>query len=305
MKKRKKFVLKIDTDMLEGSKDIMEDEFSLYYSKLSEEEKQKLYEENLRSVEEDYAEMEFIERIKNNINYIDIINKLIIETDRSKGLTSYEISKDLDMDQGYVRRYLVELKEANLVLMNEKPKRGRMRHEYWMDIYRKRWFFMNIPWIGVDYEDETEDILILLSKRKLMNPKNEIKKKSKYRDIFSLSYNIGKLALSVAQEIENDIYLPTIEVEKRDIEDLIPYGIAFNAIRDAIFKGYLKDVFGEKERIQRLKIFPYPRAYEFYDLDEFIEDAQALYEHSEEVIDRMFFRKPEFFPDTKNGGKES
>jgi len=300
MKKRKKLVF---PNIFKKSEDI--DEFEYFYSKLSEEEKQKFYEEELKRIQEGYDFQDFLNRIEKNQDYIDITNKLITETNEDKGLTAYEISKDLGMDQGNVRKRLVELKKENFVLINKRPRKERMRHEYWMTEDQKKRLISLIPWIGVDYEEEVEDILILLSERKLINPANEIKKRSEYRDRSSLSYTIGKTALSVAQEIEVYIDTPTIEIEKLHVEDLVPYGIAFNAIRDAIFKKHLKCVFGNKERIRKLNIFPYPRAYEFYELEEFIKDAEALKNRSEKVIDRMFFRKPEFFPDSKNGGNKS
>lgn len=301
MKKRKKFFLRIS---VEDSEDFPSD-WDIYFSQLSEEEKQQYYIEDQKSVEEDYARIDFLSRVKNNLDYTDIVNKLIIKTDRGKGITAYKISKDFAMDQGNVRKYLIDLKEANLLLMNKNPKNGRMRHEYWLDEYRKRWFFEWIPWIGVDYEEEIEDILILLTERKLINPEYAITEKAEYRDCPSLSYDVGKTALSIIQEIERSIRLPTTDVEKFDVKELTRYGIAFNAIRDAIFRDHLKDVFGDKERIKQLNVFPYPRAYEFYEIEEFIEDAESLYERSENLIDRMFFREPEFIPKIKNGGNKT
>jgi len=303
VKKKKKLTLPNPSES-SNEEDYFPSDWDIYFSKLSEEEKQILYEEDWIIAERDYYSREFFDRIESNRDYIDIINKLIIETDKDKGLTAYRIAKDLAMDQGTVRKYLIDLKEEDEVLMIERPKKGRMRHEYWMDMKRKTFFIAHLQYLGVNYEKEVNEILILLSERKLINPKIEIKEKTEPRNRYSLNYRIGDEAFNIAQNLI-DTYAYFYKLSPEDKVELFPYGIAFNTILDAIFRGHIKRLFGNKERIKELNIFPYPRIYEFYDFEEFVKDAKSLKEKSKKLIERMFFREPEFIPKIKNGGNKS
>jgi len=237
-----------------------------------------------------------------------IVTLLMQETNEHKGMTGYDIGKFLNISPGNVRKVLLELKKYDLVLLNETYHKKRKRNEYFMDKSRKCYLNQVNPYVGVDYEEEAEFVLLCLSERELILPEHRITRDDikPYSDPDSLSYKIGNAALRKADESEFIYPDNTISLENADYEKayLFSYGIAFNAIRGTIIGSYLTDVFGNEERIKELGIFPYPTLYRFYKFEEFIEDAQSL-KNRTEVIDRMFFRKPKFFPDSKNGGNKS
>jgi len=241
-----------------------------------------------------------------------IVTLLMQETSENNGVTAYWIGKYLGISPGNVRKVLLELKNHGFVRIRETEYKKKKRYEYFMDDFIKKYINILNPFLGVDYEEEAEFILSCIIKRGLINPKLKVTERNmkEYFKQYPLPEYIGDKASQIAKSlgiISMDTFLIWDVDEKMYEKDgfLIPYGVAFNALREAIIKNYLTFIFGEKDRIKKLEIYPYLRLYQFYTYDEFIEDAQALYEHSEDVIDRMFFRKPEFFPDSKNGGNKS